>query len=100
MPADLNLDLLTRAMAGYRQSVGDLIGREEWEALVPGLARICLELSSRFLTDALNESYFGWDARTYGSRGDHNLARGRAMWSLYLDVQGKMGEAQRCLRRI
>ncbi len=100
LPAALDLDLLTRAMTGYRRSTGDLIGRDEWEALVPGLARICLELASRFLADALNESYFGWDPDAYRTRGDHNLARSKAMWALYRDVQGKIPEAGRRLERL
>jgi Ser/Thr protein kinase RdoA (MazF antagonist) len=100
LPARMDLALLYRAMAGYRRAAGDLVTAQEWEALIPGLARICLELSARFLADALNESYFGWDARAYGTRGEHNLARGKAMWELYRDVQRQAGEAQRHLRRI
>ncbi len=100
LPADLNLDLMVRAMAGYLSSAGDLITEDEWELLVPGLARICLELASRFLADALEERYFGWNPHAYGTRGDHNLARGRAMWALYRDVLEKSAEAQRRLGRL
>jgi Ser/Thr protein kinase RdoA (MazF antagonist) len=100
LPARLDLALLYRAMAGYRRAAGDLVTAQEWEALIPGLARICLELSARFLADALNESYFGWEAGAYGTRGEHNLARGRAMWELYRDVRRQAGEAQRHLQRI
>jgi len=97
LPASFDLDLFGAAVAGYRQGAGDLIGRDEWAALVPGLARICLELASRFLADALNERYFGWDAVHYPARGEHNLARGRAMWALYADVIRKRREAERCV---
>jgi Ser/Thr protein kinase RdoA (MazF antagonist) len=91
----LELGLFKAALAGYTEATRDLISREEWEALVPGLAQICLELSARFLADALNESYFGWDPSRYSTRGEHNLARGRAMWALYQSVERQRGQAER-----
>lgn len=96
----LDLDLFAAAVSGYQEVAGDLITREEWAALVPGLARICLELAARFLADALHESYFGWDPARYPARGEHNLARGRAMWALYRDVMARQGEAQGILQRL
>ena len=42
-----------------------------------------LELAVRFAADALDESYFGWDAGRFASRGDHNLVRARGQWSLH-----------------
>jgi len=102
--ARLDLELFAAAVAGYREGgyregAGELIGVAEWAALVPGLARICLELSARFLADALNESYFGWDPQNYPARGEHNLARGRAMWGLYRDVEVKRAEAERLVKQ-
>ncbi len=95
LPAKLDPELFAAAVAGYRAGAGDLIGPDEWQALVPGLARICLELASRFLADALNERYFGWEPKNYPGRGEHNLARGAAMWALYADVVGKRSELER-----
>lgn len=71
---------------------------EPWQrALLPlGVQRICLELAARFLADALNESYFGWDANKAPSRGAHNLIRGAGQLSLAQSVQAqlpKMAEA-------
>ncbi len=97
LPATLDLDLLGAVLAGYRDKVGGLITQQEWEALIPGLARICLELAARFLTDAMNEVYFGWDPRVYPARGEHNLARGTSMWALYADVMDKRAAAERLL---
>lgn len=90
-PVHIEVNLFKSAIAGYKESTHDLITKDEWVALIPGLARICLELSSRFLADALNESYFGWDNSRYPARGEHNLARGLAMWDLYLDVINNHG---------
>jgi Ser/Thr protein kinase RdoA (MazF antagonist) len=88
-PAQVDLALLQAAMMGYRETARDLISKKEWAMLIPGLARICLELSARFFADALNENYFGWDASRYSARGEHNLARGIAMLELYWDVVNK-----------
>jgi Ser/Thr protein kinase RdoA (MazF antagonist) len=98
--ARLDLAFFEAAVKGYRESAPGLISVDEWAALVAGLARICLELSARFLADALNESYFGWEPKRYPARGEHNLARGRAMWSLYQDVMHKRRTAERILSSI
>jgi len=97
IPASLNLGFLEAALAGYRDCATELVTKQEWESLIPGLARICLELSARFLADALNEAYFGWNAKAYPGRGEHNLARGTAMWTLYLDVMKKRTAAERLI---
>jgi Ser/Thr protein kinase RdoA (MazF antagonist) len=94
-PANLELELLETALAGYASSAKPLASREERKALIAGLAQICLELASRFLGDALHESYFGWDPARYATRGAHNLARGRAMWELYQSVKKNQRHAER-----
>lgn len=55
-------------------------------ALLHGVEWISLELAARFADDALRESYFGWDAARFESRGHHNLARARGQWALYQAV--------------
>lgn len=96
-PAQLDLVLLQAALAGYWETAAELILEAEWQTLILGLARICLELSARFFADALNEQYFAWDTACYPARGEHNLARGNAMWNLYRDVMNKRGQAQALL---
>lgn len=98
-PVSLNLELLEAAVAGYTAVASDLIPLEEWQLLIAGLAQICLELSARFLTDSLNEEYFGWDPTRYPSRGAHNLVRGLAMWELYQDVQRQRHAAEAIVTR-
>lgn len=100
LAAALNLELLQAAVEGYRGETGELITPEEWALLVPGIERICLELSARFLTDALREAYFGWDAKRYASRGEHNWMRGKAMWTLYADVIAKRDRAQEMVDKV
>ncbi len=97
--ADLDLDVLDAVLSGYAGAAPEWLSREEIALLITGLARICLELSARFLNDALRESYFGWDDARWASRGDHNLARGRAMASLYDDVARKRSAAEAVVTR-
>jgi Ser/Thr protein kinase RdoA (MazF antagonist) len=76
-------DLFEAALSGYAAT--GTATASEWDALVPGVERIALELSSRFLRDALRECAFGWDPR-FGTRGDHNLLRGRGQLALARSV--------------
>lgn len=92
-PARLKLDLFEGALTGYA-SANALVSAEERESLVSGLIQICLELSARFLSDALNESYFAWDSTRYSSHGAHNLARAQAMWELYHSVNKQRRDAE------
>jgi hypothetical protein len=55
----------------------------ERRALLAGVEWISLELASRFAADALLESYFGWDARRFPGRGEHNLVRARGQLALH-----------------
>jgi Ser/Thr protein kinase RdoA (MazF antagonist) len=55
----------------------------EREALVHGLEWITLELAARFAADALEERYFGWDAKRFPARGEHNLVRAQGQWALH-----------------
>ena len=96
--ASLELELLDAALEGYAQTRPAEIGKEEYEALIPGLAQICLELSSRFLADVMDDRYFGWDATRYPNRAAHNLARARSMWALYQSVETQMEAAQQIVR--
>ena len=89
----LDLDLLDGALAGYA-SVDISVSEQEREALIDGLVQICLELSARFLSDTLNESYFAWDSTRYPSHGAHNLSRAQAMWELYNSVKKQRLKAE------
>jgi Ser/Thr protein kinase RdoA (MazF antagonist) len=93
------LDWFEEALKGYAEGVGSSgIRDEEWEAIVPGVERIAWELAARFCRDALEESYFGWDAR-WGSSGDHNLHRARGQVALAGRVRSVRVEAEGALRR-
>ncbi len=82
-------DLFVGALNGYKTHAGQLWSKGEREAIVPGIETIVLELTSRFLRDALEESYFAFDPARFSSRGMHNLMRAKGQWQLFLDVQNK-----------
>lgn len=95
-----DLGLFEASMRGYvRGTRGLPLTRAEWDSIVPGVERISLELAARFLRDALEEAYFGWDP-SYGTPGDHNLARGTAMADLALAVHESADEAEDILARL
>lgn len=85
----LDLALFRATVDGYAAVGKDFVTPAEVSRLVDGLATICLELSARFLADALNEKYFGWDSSRHATRGDHNLLRARGQWSLYRSVESR-----------
>ena len=70
-----NLELYEAALDGY-DLVGSRVGLDE--SILPATLQIYVELASRFLSDVIHESYFGWDDINYESAALHNLARARA----------------------
>ena len=93
------LDWFEEALKGYAEGVGSSgIRDEEWEAIIPGVERIAWELAARFCRDALEETYFGWDA-SWASSGDHNLHRARGQAALAARVRSVRAEALGALRR-
>jgi Ser/Thr protein kinase RdoA (MazF antagonist) len=63
------------AIAGYAEAAQGLLEAGEWSAIPRGTLTISIELAARFCTDALRESYFGWNAARYESASAHNQAR-------------------------
>lgn len=99
--ATVDRALFQAALEGYRDGATDGVD-PRWAAWAArGLATIALELAARFLGDALEEKYFGFDAKKHPARGEHNLVRGRGQWSLARDAiahEGALVEiAQRAL---
>jgi len=66
------------------------ISIEEREMLVPGIERICLELSARFCRDAIENNYFRENRDRWPVPGQHNLTRGQAQLRLANSVREQM----------
>lgn len=97
----LDARLFEAALEGYgsvARPVG-LLSAEEARSIVSGVLAICLELSARFLADALNEAYFGFDAGRYATRGEHNLVRGAGQWRLFESVLAQRADLERTAER-
>lgn len=80
---EVDVAVFEALVQGYASTAREDVSPEEREVLVSGFAQISLELTARFLADALNERYFGWDAARFATRGEHNLLRARGQWALH-----------------
>ncbi len=98
LEATVDRALFRAAIEGYRDG-SDGAPDPRWASwAAQGLATIALELAARFLGDALEERYFGFDATRYPARGEHNLVRGRGQWSLARDAIAHQDELVRIAR--
>lgn len=93
-----DLPLFAAAIRGYADGArrGVAPTEAEWASIPGGTERIALELAARFATDALEESYFGWDPR-FGGRGEHNLVRALGQYGLAGAVRAARDGAQRII---
>lgn len=96
--ATVDLMLFGEALRGYASTAMPLAPSER-DTLALGLPRIAAELAVRFLNDALEERYFGWNAGKYATRGDHNLARAKGQLALAEDAIAKLAELDQIVRR-
>ncbi|HHH31579.1 MAG TPA: aminoglycoside phosphotransferase family protein, partial [Polyangiaceae bacterium] len=65
--ARFDLALFEASWKGYVAGYGQPPSPEARHALLLGVEHIILELTARFLADALQESYFGWDAERFAT---------------------------------
>jgi len=78
-----DMAIFEAAWGGYASTMRPSRASEAGRAAIFGVEWISLELCARFAADALNESYFGFDAERYPAAGEHNLTRARGQWDLY-----------------
>lgn len=97
--ARFELPLFAAAIHGYASAARGLLNADEVCAIVPATLEIHLELAARFLGDALEESYFGWDATRYDSRGAHNLTRGLGQLAAARSLVEQLAGAQDAIAR-
>jgi Ser/Thr protein kinase RdoA (MazF antagonist) len=96
-----NAGFFEAALEGYGSVArpAGLLSAEEARSIVGGVLTICLELSARFLADALNETYFGFDASRYPARGEHNLVRGAGQLRLLESVAAQRAALEQAAER-
>ena len=95
--ARFDLGLFEASFKGWVSTVGE-ISPEETSALVPGIHRICLELSARFCADALQNNYFKEDTASFPTVGSHNLHRANTQFKLSQSVLSQLARAQRVVQ--
>ena len=95
--AALDLEVFRASLEGYRAGLGRPLSEGERQALLLGLDWVSVELAARFAADALFESYFGWNAKRFAGRGEHNLVRARSQFTLHQAVAASRPERARLL---
>ena len=92
--SSFNMDYFTAAMIGYASETKKLLLPDEWRSFVPAASTIMVELAARFTTDALEESYFGWNAERFADRSAHNLIRAEGQLNLQRAFASEQTQAQ------
>jgi Ser/Thr protein kinase RdoA (MazF antagonist) len=85
------------AVSGYAGVARGWWNAAEQGSVLAATAIIQLELAARFCADALNESYFGWNASRFASRGDHNLARAQGQVTLHRSLLAQHAALERAV---
>ena len=98
--ASFSLPLFEAALEGYAHHARHFLTHDERQALVAGIETLYLELTARFAADALAESYFGWDAARFATRGEHNLVRARNQWHAAADLARQQSAAETAVSRL
>ena len=93
--AEFDEALFRSAALGYLGALTLDLEPDERRSLAVGIERISLELAARFAADALQESYFGWDAERFPAAAEHNLTRARGQLSLYRQARETRAERVR-----
>ncbi|KAK1548513.1 hypothetical protein Q3G72_016435 [Acer saccharum] len=81
------------SLRGYASGAQKLLTAQEVALLPAALACISVELAVRFLRDALEERYFGWDKGRFAAAWEHNLVRAKSQWALATDYQAQQSRA-------
>ena len=97
--AGFDLARFEAALAGYLAEAPPL-SPDEAEGLVVGVEIVALELAARFCKDAVEESYFAWDAERFPASGEHQLARARAQWALARAAADGRGARRRIVAKL
>ncbi|MFP6654872.1 MAG: aminoglycoside phosphotransferase family protein, partial [Myxococcota bacterium] len=80
-----DLSIFESSTKGFLQGLGRPLSTAETESLRTAPERLALELCARYLTDALEESYFGWDPTRFSGHGEHNSTRAIGQWQVFQD---------------
>jgi Ser/Thr protein kinase RdoA (MazF antagonist) len=95
-----DLEVFGASCLGFAEGHGSPLDPAERGSLETAPERIMLELCARFVTDALEERYFGWDPGQFATRGDHNATRAEGQWRLYEATRSTRARRRELLRHL
>ncbi len=83
LEARVDLKIAEHALSGYGGEMRGLMTGQEKIELVSHAQAVSLCLAIRYLTDVLNESYFGFAHDRYARAAEHHWLRAQAMFNLF-----------------
>ncbi|MFK7898203.1 MAG: phosphotransferase enzyme family protein [Myxococcota bacterium] len=98
--AGFDLPAFEASVKGFVAGYGERLSEAERASLETAPERITLELAARFVGDAFEETYWGWDPEQFATRGDHNAARAEGQWRLYEAMCATRPERSEILARV
>jgi Ser/Thr protein kinase RdoA (MazF antagonist) len=93
--SEFRLDLFAAAVAGYAGVTSAFLLPAEWQSFVTASRIIMIELAARFATDALNESYFGWNSLKFADASAQNQVRAAGQLQLYESLTSQNEAAEK-----
>lgn len=87
-----SISFFRAALAGYGAEAGRMMTPAERACVVEATLAIMVELAARFCADALNESYFSWDATRFASRSEHNRVRAEGQMAAWRACRARAAE--------
>jgi len=94
-----DLSLFEASLRGWAETAPAL-DPEEQDNLIPGIERICLELSARFCADALQNNYFKEDRKRFPDLGKHNLIRAQGQMKLGQSARQHAHNCENILKKV
>jgi Ser/Thr protein kinase RdoA (MazF antagonist) len=94
-----DLAIFEGALKGYFTS-GIVLDFAEVAYIPQGIQLIILELTSRYLIDSYEDSYFGWNPDLFASRQEHHHQRIKNLLGLYADVHQKQTRLHKILQEL
>ena len=94
--ARFDLSIFEASAKAWLQTGPELVA-DERQNLVLGIERICLELASRFCTDAVRQTYFRENRNRFPKPGTHNLSRAASQLQVARSVRTQRQDAERII---
>lgn len=86
----LDLKRKNALLSGYQHAAPTFLSAQEQHFTLNALALVTAGLAARFLMDIIDDNYFGWDPKRFGSRKEHNRVRMNNQLMLHESVVAAM----------